>query len=48
MNIPTICDKIDLQIDIRNRVLSFVDDFDFQSVDESQKGYFIYESQRSC
>ena len=44
MNISTLCDKIDLQPDIRKQVLSFVESFDFQVVDEIQKGYFIYQN----
>lgn len=39
MNISTLCDKIELQPQIEERVLSFIEDFDFRTVDELQKGY---------
>ena len=44
MNISTLCDKIELQPYVKKRVLSFVEDFDFRSVDELQKGYLIYKN----
>lgn len=44
MNISTLCDKIELQCQMKNRVLSFVEDFDFRTVDKHQKGYLIYEN----
>lgn len=46
MNISTLCDKIELQPQIEERVLSFIEDFDFRTVDELQKGYFIYENMK--
>ena len=42
MNIDILCKKIELQPQIRNSVLAFIEDFDFQSVDKCQKGYLIY------
>lgn len=51
MNIATLCDKIELQPDIKNRVLSFVENFDFQKIDKYQKGYYEYkkmEEARLC
>ena len=42
MNIDILCKKIELQPQIRNSVLAFMEDFDFQSVDKCQKGYLIY------
>ena len=44
MNIDTLCEKIELQPQIRNSVLTFIEDFDFQSVDKQQKGYLIYRN----
>lgn len=44
MDIMTLCDKIDLQFQIRNRVILFIENFDFGTVDKQQKGYFIYEN----
>ena len=32
MNISTLCDKIELQSYIRNRVLSFVENIDLQAI----------------
>lgn len=46
MNISTLCDKIELQPQIEERVLSFIEDFDFRTVDELQKGYFVYENMK--
>lgn len=48
MNLSTLCDKIDLQPDIRKQVLSFTDNFDFQEIDEKQKGYFIYQNMKDA
>lgn len=44
MNISVLCENIGLQPHIRDRVFSFAEQFDFKSVDEQQKGYFIYEN----
>ena len=43
MNIATLCDKIELQPQIKQSVLSFVENQDFQKIDEVQKDYFIYD-----
>lgn len=48
MNLSTLCDKIDLQPDIKKQVLSFADNFDFQEIDEKQKGYFIYQNMKDA
>lgn len=34
MDIMTLCDKIDLQFQIRNRVISFIENFDFGTIDK--------------
>lgn len=44
MNIEILCERIELQPEIRNSVLSFIEEFDFQSVDKHQKGYLIYRN----
>ena len=44
MEILTLCNKIELQAEIKNRVLAFAENFDFQTVNEQQKGYLVYES----
>ena len=44
MNIYTLCDKIELQSPIRKSVLTFMENFDFQKINELQKGYFNYKS----
>lgn len=44
MNISTLCDKIELQPQIKKRVLSFTEDFDFGIVDNQQRGYFVYQN----
>ncbi len=44
MNISTLCDKIELQPCVKNRVISFIEDFDFRVVDELQKSYLIYQN----
>lgn len=46
MNISMLCDQIELQPYIKERVLSFIEDFDFCTVDELQKGYFIYKNMK--
>lgn len=37
MNILTLCDKIELQSEIKNGVLAFIENFDFQTVEKQQK-----------
>lgn len=44
MNIVALCDKIELQPYVKKRVLSFIEDFDFRTVDELQKDYLIYKN----
>ena len=46
MNIVTLCDKIELQPYMKSRVLSFIEDFDFQIIDELQKEYFVYNNMK--
>ena len=46
MNISTLCDKIELQSYIRNRVLSFVENIDFQIIDKYQNDYYEYKKMK--
>lgn len=46
MNLETLCDKIELQQEIKTQVLEFVNNFNFQ--DEIQKGYFIYQNMKDA
>ena len=46
MNLETLCDKIELQQEIKTQVLEFVNNFNFQKIDEIQKGYFIYQNMK--
>lgn len=48
MDITTLCEKIDLQPQIKNQVLSFVKEFDFETVDKQQKGYLVYENMKEA
>lgn len=48
MDINTLCNKIELQPLVKERVLSFIDEFDFQTVDEIQKGYFTYSNMKEA
>ena len=48
MNIATLCDKIELQPQIKQSVLSFVENQDFQKIDEVQKDYFIYDKMKEA
>ena len=48
MNIATLCDKINLQPQIKQSVLSFVEKQDFKKIDEVQKDYFIYEKMKEA
>lgn len=43
MNISTLCDRINLQPEIKSRVLEFANDFDFNSVDKQLNAFQIYE-----
>ena len=44
MNISTLCDEIELQPLIKTRVFSFLQIFDFSSVDNYQSGYLVYQN----
>ena len=44
MNIQTLCDKIELQPYIKERVLAFAQTADFAKIDELQKGYYTFET----
>ena len=48
MNISTLCDKIELQSYIRNRVLSFVENIDFQIIDKYQNDYYEYKKMKEA
>lgn len=48
MNIATLCDKINLQPQIKQSVLSFVEKQDFKKIDEVQKDYFFYEKMKEA
>lgn len=48
MDITTLCEKIDLQPQIKNQVLSFIKEFDFETVDKQQKGYLVYENMKEA
>ena len=48
MDINTLCNKIELQPLVKERVLSFIDEFDFETVDEIQKGYFTYSNMKEA
>ena len=43
MNILHLCDKINLQSEIKTRVLAFADNFDFTTVDKQLKDFLVYE-----
>lgn len=43
MTLTRLCDKIDLQPKIKNRVLAFADGFDFGTVDQQLKDFLTYE-----
>lgn len=44
MDLHTLCNKIELQPEIENRVLKFAENFNFTMVDTLQKDYLIYEN----
>ena len=48
MNIATLCDQIELQPQIKQSVLSFVENQDFQKIDEVQKDYFVYDKMKEA
>lgn len=43
MDISTLCNEISLQDEIKDRVLAFADNFDFERVDKYLKDFLIYE-----
>lgn len=43
MNILTLCNEINLQPEIKSRVLAFADSFDFGTVEEQLKDFLVYE-----
>lgn len=43
MTLLELCDKINLQTEIRTRVVNFADSFDFSKVNKQLKGFFVYE-----
>ena len=43
MNISTLCDRINLQPEIKSRVLKFSNEFDFNSVNDQLRGFQNYE-----
>ena len=46
MDIIALCEKIDLQPLVKDRVDSFIKDFDFKTVDTYQAGYLVYENMK--
>ena len=44
MTIATLCDMIELQPQIKDRVIAFAENFDFTAVDQLQRGYLIYHN----
>lgn len=43
MNISTLCDRINLQSEIKSRVIRFSNGFDFNSVNDQLRGFQNYE-----
>ena len=48
MNISTLCDKIELQSPVKEKVFAFAEGFDFQKIDELQKEYFSYANMKTA
>ena len=48
MNITTLCDKIELQSCVKEKVSSFTENFDFQKIDELQKNYFSFANMKTA
>ena len=46
MDIYTLCDKIQLQPAMKQKVLEAYNNIDFKTIDTLQKGYFIYENMK--
>ncbi len=48
MNILYLCDKINLQPEIKSKVLRFSDAFDFKIVDKQLKDFLVYEKMKDA
>ena len=48
MDIATLCNEIELQSEIKSRVLAFADRFDFETVDRQLKGFLSYENRETA
>lgn len=48
MDILTLCNKINLQTEIKNRVLDFADNFNFDTVDKQLKDFLTYEKMKDA
>ncbi len=44
MDILTLCNKINLQTEIKNKVLAFEKSFDFKTIDKQLKDFFVYKN----
>ncbi len=44
MDILTLCNEINLQTEIKNKILAFEKTFDFKTVDKQLKDFFIYKN----
>ncbi len=43
MTLTELCDKINLQTDIKNRAIHFASGFHFETIDKQLKDFLIYE-----
>ncbi len=48
MDILTLCNEINLQAEIKNRVLDFAENFNFDTVDKQLKDFLTYEKMREA
>lgn len=48
MNIVTLCDGINLQPEIKSRVLAFAGEYDFRKVDRLLKDFFVYSGMETA
>lgn len=48
MDILTLCNEINLQTEIKNRVLDFADNFNFDTVDKPLKDFLTYEKMQGA
>ena len=48
MNLSNLCDKIELQPQMKTHVFAFADEFDFQTIDTYQKEYLIYQNMKEA